>query len=54
MRSSPPDTGRTIAAPTTQTVTAIAPTVVVPPHKSPDLELPTAGEHDKKEKESPD
>jgi hypothetical protein len=54
MRSSPPDTGRTIAVPTTRTVTVVVPTVIVPAHTSPELELPRAREHDKKEKKSRD
>jgi hypothetical protein len=55
MRSSPPDTGRTIGAPATRTVTVVTPTVIVPAHTSqvPDLEPPTP-EHDKKEKKSKD
>jgi hypothetical protein len=56
MRSSPPDTRPTIAAPTTRTITVVVPTVIVPPHKSqvPDLEPTREGEHDKKEEKSND
>jgi hypothetical protein len=39
----------TVVAPT-----VVVPTVIVPPHKSPELELPRAREHDKKEKKSKD
>jgi hypothetical protein len=58
MRSSPPDTGRTIAAPT-RTVTVVQPTVIVPPYQSQrpgatSTELPEAPEHDQKEKKSKD
>jgi hypothetical protein len=53
MRSSPPDTGRTMASPITHTVTVVAPTVIVPP-AVPNPEPPTAGEQDTKEKKAKD